>query len=103
YNHISDSLHVYERHWQDLAKFEISSIEVPTNSAHLNMLSYDEWEKLWTELVDSAIRLTRHQKADDLLEVFSKLTHVPSAYVEWFALLTAEALRRRGYPTEAEK
>ncbi len=103
YSHISDSLHVYKRHWRDLATFEISNIEVPTNSARLNVLSYFEWEKLWAELVDSAIRLTRYRKADDLLGVFSNLTHMPSVYVEWLALLTAEALRRRGYLAEAEK
>ena len=103
YNHISDSLHVYERHWRDLELFETDSIEILTNYAHLNVLSYSEWEKLWAALVDSAILLTRYQKADDLLGVFSNLTHLPSAYVEWLALLTAEALRRRGHPTEAEK
>lgn len=103
YNHISDSLHVYERHWQELEIFETESTVIPTNLAHLNVLSYAEWEKLWAGLVDSAIRLTRYRKVDDLLGVFSNLKDLPSAYIEWLALLTAEALRRRGYRTEAEK
>jgi thymidylate synthase len=103
YNHISDSLHVYERHWQNLEVFDTGNIEVPTNFARLNILSYSEWEQLWAALADNAILLTRYQKVDDLLGVFNKLIHIPSAYVEWIALLTSEALRRRGYPTEAEK
>jgi thymidylate synthase len=103
YNHISDSLHVYERHWQDLENIETDNFEVPTNLARLNVLTYIEWEKLWEKLVDHTIRLTKCLEVSDFLEVFNRFTDAPVAYVEWLALLTAEALRRRGHLAEAEK
>ncbi len=103
YNHISDSLHVYERHWQGLENIETDTYEVPTNLAKLNVLTYFEWEKLWEKLVDHTIRLTKCLEVSDFREVFNGFTDAPGAYVEWLALLTAEALRRRGYLGEAEK
>ena len=102
YNHISDSLHVYERHWQNLDHFKTDNFEAPTNLAKLNVLTYDEWEKLWEKLVDHTIRLTKCTEVSDFLEVFNSFADAPVAYVEWLALLTAEALRRRSYLTEAE-
>lgn len=103
YNHISDSLHVYERHWQDLENIETDNFEIPTNLAKLNVLSYTEWEKLWEKLVDLTIRLTECIEVSDFWQVFNRFTDAPVAYVEWLALLAAEALRRRSHLTEAEK
>jgi thymidylate synthase len=103
YNHISDSLHVYERHWQDLKNIKTDNFEAPINLAKLNVLTYFEWEKLWEKLVDLTIRLTKCLEVSDFLEVFNRFTDAPTAYVEWLAVLTAEALRRQGHLTEAEK
>ncbi|HUY77067.1 MAG TPA: thymidylate synthase [Ktedonobacterales bacterium] len=106
YNHLSDSLHVYERHWADLATFETAEMErrhVPVNHADLRIASYEEWERLWARLVDDASRLATYTAEVDLLDVARQATDLPPAYAQWIALLTAEALRRRGYGEVAHK
>ena len=102
YNHISDSLHVYERHWQDLATFDTGDLAAaPLNAADLRIESYGEWETVWSRLVDGALELTQHENAADLLAVQQSLSDLPPAYREWVALLTSEALRRRGHASQA--
>ena len=104
YNHISDSLHVYERHWEVLDTFEADGVNrLPLNRADLRIGSYEQWEEVWARLVDGAIQLTKYTEADDLLRVAEGLLDLPPAYVEWVALLTAEALRRRGHSAAAQE
>jgi len=104
YNHISDSLHVYERHWELLETLSVENInDLPSNQADLRIPSYVEWEKLWARLVDGAIQLTQYTEAADLRRVAKNLADMPPAYKEWVALLTAEALRRRGHMAKAQK
>ncbi len=76
---------------------------LPRNQADLRIPSYNEWEKLWARLVDGAIQLTQYTEAADLLRVADNLADIPPAYSEWVALLTAEALRRRGHVEVAQK
>ena len=104
YNHISDSLHVYERHWDVLNSFEADDMgKLPMNRADLRIGSYQQWEKVWARLVDGAIQLTKCAEAAELLRVAGSLSDLPPAYVEWVALLTAEALRRRGHSSAAQE
>jgi thymidylate synthase len=103
YTHISDSLHVYERHWQELAAIGPAESEQPRNSGDLRIAPYDAWEALWARLVDGALALTDLHTAEDLLAVQSGLDDLPPAYREWVALLTAEALRRRGFAAQASE
>lgn len=103
YNHISDSLHIYERHWHDMENVELINAKIPLNQANLKVKPYSEWEKLWSRLVNSVVRLTTSVEVEDLLDVATQLADIPPAYAEWIALLTAEALRRRGYLEEAKK
>jgi thymidylate synthase len=101
YHHLSDSLHVYERHWRELDSISPEVVDVPVNRSDLRLGSYAEWERLWARLVDATLQLSEYTQAEDILEVSSNLEDVPPAYREWIALLTAEALRRRGYSGEA--
>ena len=103
YNHISASLHAYERHWYEVEAIETRNLEIPVNRACLGIKSYTEWEKLWARLVDIAVQLTKFVEAGDLLALANDSADMPKAYFEWIALLTAEALRRRGYLSEAKK
>jgi len=103
YNHVSDSLHVYERHWDELETIDTDVPGVPLNRADLRVGSYAEWETLWARLVDATLRLAHDTAAADLLRVPDALGDIPHAYREWVALLTAEALRRRGYRAAAEQ
>lgn len=101
YTHLSDSLHVYERHWQALDAEKFQSSVVPVNRADLRVYSYEEWAQMWPRLITAAVNLSRLQHADKLVDVMESLQDVPPAYREWIALLTAEALRRRGYVEQA--
>lgn len=103
YNHISASLHAYERHWQDVEAIDTRNYGIPVNQACLGIGSYTEWEKLWASLVDITVQLTKRVEADDLLSIASNSVDMPIAYSEWVALLTAEALRKRGHLAEAKK
>ncbi len=97
YNHVSDSLHVYERHWQELGAIATSAVELPHNAADLRVGPYEEWETIWAPLVDIALGLTERRAASDLLALQRDTGGLPPAYQQWVALLTTEALRRRGH------
>lgn len=97
YNHISDSLHVYRRHWQELDAQSLRPSARPANQADLRVASYDAWTDLWGRLLTAAQNLRRHDDADALLRVPLQVGEVPDAYAQWIAVLTAEALRKRGH------
>ncbi len=99
YNQVSDSLHVYERHWDALESLASVDCPPPRNDADLRVPSYADWERLWARFVDAAIGLTRYRGAADLVAVARSFEGVPLAYAQWMALLTAEALRRRRHRT----
>lgn len=103
YTHISDSLHVYQRHWEEVEDIEsqMRSGQIISNHADLRIRSYSEWEALWKEMIDGTLELTRWTTCADLISAAKKLLKLPPAYAEWGALLAAEALRRRGYTAEA--
>jgi thymidylate synthase len=102
YTHISDSLHVYQRHWPDLDQIASESPTLPLNTASLG-LPYDDWEQVWNTLLDVAIALTRAGSAQEIRAAAQLLADVPPGYQQWGAVLTAEALRRRGLHDEARQ
>lgn len=73
------------------------------NRAYAGISSYAEWEKLWAKLVHIAVQLTKYVEASNLIALVKHSDDMPEAYSEWIVLLTAEALRRRGYLAEAKK
>jgi thymidylate synthase len=101
YHHLSDSLHVYERHWRELDSISSEIVDVPVNWSDVRVDSYAEWERLWARLVDLTLRLSEYTQAPEILDVSANLEGIPAAYREWIALLTAEALRSRRHLTEA--
>jgi len=100
YTHVSDSLHVYERHWATLEQVAFGN-SAPRNAADLRIASYDEWETVWARLIDGALALSQRTDADGLKEILNQVGDVPWPYAEWTAVLTAEALRRRKHEVEA--
>lgn len=103
YNHVSDSLHVYERHWELLApSSQLPAGKLPTNNADLR-LPYEEWEVIWGKLIEIAATLSRAKKAGELQHTCDSSRTMPEAYRQWVALLTAEALRRRAFDREARE
>lgn len=103
YTHLSDSLHAYQRHWGKVSAAIQVAETAPQNAADLRIKSYDEWETLWGRLIDGALALTRETKAEALLAVAGGLQDIPAGYKEWVAVLTAEALHRRGFTASAEE
>ncbi len=103
YVHISDSLHVYERHWPLLNALTDVAAPVPHNEDDLRIDSYDAWETLWSRLLDGALALTEQPDTDSLLGIAAGLGDLPAAYHPWVAVLTAEALRRREHYAAADE
>ena len=105
YNHVSDSLHVYERHWQELetlgADGDEGNLPLPQNRADLRIGSYEAWERVWRRLVDDTCALEQEAQESTLLGIADHAGDLPPAYAEWLALLTAEALRRHGFLASA--
>lgn len=103
YHHISDSLHVYRRHWESFGTLNTEGTDLPQNRADLRISSFREWERLWARLVDCTRLLAQHADVDRLLSTADAYRDVPPAYAEWVALLAAEALRRRGHQAAADE
>ena len=101
YNHVSDSLHVYERHWRELEQASFDQGDLPVNRADARVLTYSAWETLWAQLVETTIALAHQTQPGDLLATAQATSAMPPAYQQWVWLLAAEALRRRNYPAEA--
>jgi thymidylate synthase len=95
YNHISDSLHVYERHWPNLQSLARGTADMPRNTADLRVPTYEAWESLWRQLVDTTIQMAHARSTRDIITIAEDSSHLPSGYVQWIWLLAAEALRRR--------
>lgn len=98
YVHLSDSLHVYQRHWRELDSAELTLPDrFPSNVADLRIKSYGEWETIFSRVVSLAYRLTTTSSTETLLSISEEAKSLPPGYFEWIALLNAEALRRRGH------
>lgn len=97
YQQVSNSLHVYERFWQDLDDLDLSGKAVPINTADLRLGPYDVWEKHFSRLVELTMGLAASATAGELVRLAEDSSEMPPAYQEWVWLLTAEALRRRGH------
>jgi thymidylate synthase len=94
YNHVSDSLHVYARHWGDIAMpflAEASSV----NRADLR-IPLAESEAIWPRLSRLAEALAHAPTVAAARSVLSDEVQFPDAYAEWVHLLAAERLRRLG-------
>lgn len=100
YNHISDSLHIYDYH------AEFLSNPTPQEDRELNhidlRLPYAEWIKVWQFIVTATLHLGRALDAKQVRKALSGVpTMIPTGYKEWSCVLGAEAYRRLGYHDEA--
>lgn len=96
YNHVSDSLHIYRRHWDLLETLRVEfPATLPLNGADLR-LPISRWERVWKKLESVAAELA---VADNLESVERAATwgkNLPAAYRQWTSLLSAERARRIG-------
>jgi thymidylate synthase len=104
YVHISDSLHVYERHWTELATLSLDDEPgLPHNRSDLRIEGYDQWERVWESVADYAVRLAKGVDPDEAVAIVDQASDLPAAYAEWIALLAAESLRRSRHGKEANE
>jgi len=103
YTHLSDSLHIYQRHWPLLEVTAAPHADVPRNAADVRIASYAGWEQVWARLVDTTFALSQRTDTDSLLAAEPEPSNLPTAYAEWMGVLTAEALRRRKHYALAEQ
>ncbi|MGH2532369.1 MAG: thymidylate synthase [Thermomicrobiales bacterium] len=102
YQHVSNSLHAYERHWKELDALILNTGGGPRNSSDLRISDYDAWQEAWSRLVDCVGQIMRLEVRRQLEDVPKRYADLPGAYREWIALLTAEALRKMAEPQAAD-
>lgn len=92
YNHLSDSLHVYEH---DFASIEaVERLSLPPNTDDLR-LSLPESEAAFGQLEENVAQLVDARNSpDDLIRQLSN-SDLATPYRNWLAILTADACRRR--------
>lgn len=95
YSHVSDSLHVYKRHWDLFHKLRLESASPPRNLSDMR-LPFDRWQRTWARLVRIVDELSRAEDLDCVEEVLGRSKKLPRAYFEWAAILAAETARRLG-------
>ena len=101
YTQISDSLHVYEHHWENV-KASTTLSNVVSNDDHL-ALPRGESDQVFKELERRIERLIDPETQSDTLEGLASWDEAPQAYRNIAAVLTAEALRRRGLTRSATR
>ena len=102
YVHVSDSLHVYQRHWSELDVLSLDGdVETPVNQTDLRIKGYGEWEEIWRGIVAAGLRLSTGVNPREASAVLGEVSDHPLGYVQWIAVLAAESLRLQGYDREA--
>lgn len=104
YHVITSSLHVYEKHWDDLAvTMRLPTESLPINQADLR-LPYDEYSKVFRIVLKAARDYAQAKELMELRRIMDQalgdLDDYP-AWQDWVTLLCSEALRRNGYVDEA--
>ena len=101
YNQISDSLHVYDRDWDNV----ISSTAVQSVSLNTDYLAQPrrESDRLFRELELRVQRMIDPDTTPDELDGLASWHDAPQAYRNIGAVLSAEALRRRGLRSSAAR
>ena len=94
YNQISDSLHVYDHNWEGV----LNSIALPDVSSSTDYLGQPRKEsaRLFRELERRVEQMIDPETGAGVLQELASWVDAPQAYRNIVAVLTAEALRRRG-------
>ena len=101
YTQFSDSLHVYEHHWENV-KASTTVPSVAPNDDHL-ALPRRESDQVFKELERRIERLIDPETQSDTLEGLASWDSAPQAYRNIATVLTAETLRRRGLTRSATR
>ena len=99
YNQISDSLHVYDRHWEKVVNSPPLPCIAP-NGDYLD-LPRQESDRAFKELEHRVEQMIHPDTEPDALEALSFWDSAPQSYRNIGTVLAAEALRRRGLAESA--
>ena len=101
YNQISDSLHVYDRDWEKVAR----SIPAEPTCSNTDYLAQPRQasDLIFSELERRVEVMINPETDPDTIEKLSSWDTVPEAYGNIATVLTAEALRRRGLGESAAR
>lgn len=104
YIHISDSLHLYKRHWRFIHKWINSETKLDIGKPKsLAIYDLDEWYLMFQKLVDLVLKFTEVKDKDKIYRIVEEKSQFSEGYAQWLVLLGSDALRRRGFPEEAKK
>jgi thymidylate synthase len=94
YNHLSDSLHVYDR---DLPNIQViqSKLDSPPPNTDVVSLAKGNSDELFAELTHRAYRLTQGDLLEGEVRRIAEWPEAPSGFQNMLLVLTAEAARRR--------
>ena len=102
YVHVSDSLHVYQRHWAYLDEMALDiGLDLPRNRVDLRIEGYDQWEQAFGLVADAAVKLSKGASPEEAQRIVDRVDDLPVGYREWIALLATESLRRGGHDDAA--
>ena len=94
YTQISDSLHVYDRDWKNV--MGSAALQTDFRNDDRLALSRQESDRVFEELERRVEKMIDPETEPDSLERLASWDSAPQAYRNMAAVLTAEALRRRG-------
>jgi len=103
YNHVSDSLHVYERHWRLLENLPTVPYRIASLPAPLKTASYKEWEEVFLPLLDCAVRLTKTSDRSEIEGIWTGSSGRHPGYDQLLAILCAEVLAKWGHSESSHK
>lgn len=100
YIHHSDSLHIYERHWEHANKIIDTSLKREYGLVDSDLrLPFDEWNDVF-QLVYSVF--LSFPDARDVTDVESLMNvQVPKAYRDWLRVMASETVRKLGGNVQA--
>ena len=88
YVHVSDSLHVYQRHWAYLDEMALDiGLDLPRNRVDLRIEGYDQWEQAFGLVADAAVKLSKGASPEEAQRIVDRVDDLPVGYREWIALL----------------
>lgn len=103
YTHLSDSLHIYEKHWSHLEEQapSESARHPPTNEDRL-ALPYEEFHAVFSEVEQRANAMRDPVLDKERLKQLADFGDGPPAYQNMLLVLAADTARRRSWFAEAE-
>lgn len=97
FTYVTNSLHVYQRHWNELAGWIAAPLRNPVGiPGKLSVRSYPRWQRTISRLVDVALDITEANSTSRVTAAWKRSRGLREGYREWSAVLAAEASRRLG-------